>query len=327
MYDYIIVEDILELNPHFLATETVVEAGEEVWFTNETTGGDPPYTRAQWDFGDNGIIDVDYTIPNVMNNAVWDTTGWGPGVYHVRLWMTDNASTTRNEVRNHYITINAGSCTLTTEVIPSAGSISPSGGTYACGTTLNLTAIPSPCSYFDHWGGDASGTQNPITITMDSDKHVIAYFLPAPMNALTTEVNPPGSGTVTPSSGWYCSGTPVTLTATPSLGWLFEHWAGDASGTQNPITITMDYDKNVVAYFAQAPAISYIPRNGLRFRAKEDRGSIEYGTLIIRNSGPLGCAPLNWTVSDDADWLSLDPLCGIIPRGQTISLFLLIRPV
>jgi hypothetical protein len=37
----------------------------------------------------------------------------------------------------------------------------------------------------------------------------------------------------------------VVLTATPVEGESFSHWSGDASGSENPLTITMDDDKSV----------------------------------------------------------------------------------
>jgi uncharacterized repeat protein (TIGR02543 family) len=41
----------------------------------------------------------------------------------------------------------------------------------------NLMANPSRGYVFDHWSGDKSGTDSRITITMDSDKTVIAHFV------------------------------------------------------------------------------------------------------------------------------------------------------
>ena len=52
----------------------------------------------------------------------------------------------------------------------------PPGGTYAAGTAVALTAVPAPGYSFDRWSGDASGTDNPTTITIDSNKSVVAHF-------------------------------------------------------------------------------------------------------------------------------------------------------
>jgi uncharacterized repeat protein (TIGR02543 family) len=47
----------------------------------------------------------------------------------------------------------------------------------------------------------------------------------------------------------YLPGSTATLTATPNPGYRFTGWTGDASGTDNPLTITMDADKTVGATF------------------------------------------------------------------------------
>jgi hypothetical protein len=74
---------------------------------------------------------------------------------------------------------------LSTTVSPSeAGSISPSSGEYESGVEVKLTASPASGYSFDYWSGDASGTQSIITVTMDSDKDIVANFH-------SSVVNPP----------------------------------------------------------------------------------------------------------------------------------------
>lgn len=60
-----------------------------------------------------------------------------------------------------------------------------------------------------------------------------------------------GRGTVncSPDSSSYEKGTQVTLTATPEAGWVFDKWTGDASGNQNPLTVTMNSSKSITANF------------------------------------------------------------------------------
>jgi len=48
-------------------------------------------------------------------------------------------------------------------------------------------------------------------------------------------------------------GTEVTLTASPSLNYLFTAWSQDLTGTNNPITIIMDGHKEVTAHFSTDP--------------------------------------------------------------------------
>jgi len=62
-------------------------------------------------------------------------------------------------------------------------------------------------------------------------------------------------GTTNPSPGIYTydydEDTNVSITAVPNYGYGFTGWSGDASGTTNPITITMDSDKSIKANFAK----------------------------------------------------------------------------
>jgi len=64
------------------------------------------------------------------------------------------------------------------------------------------------------------------------------------------------------------------------------------------------------------PAIKYSPGGGFHFNAKENGDNPKSKKLMIRNAGPHGCAPLEWTLSDDADWLTLDPTSGTTLGGD-----------
>ncbi len=74
--------------------------------------------------------------------------------------------------------------------------------------------------------------------------------IPEPEYRLSLSVT--GEGTVNPSGGLYAEGATVALNATPAAGFTFNGWSGDAGGTDNPLTITMDNNKTVVANFASA---------------------------------------------------------------------------
>ncbi|MFP4052219.1 MAG: InlB B-repeat-containing protein, partial [Thermoplasmata archaeon] len=47
------------------------------------------------------------------------------------------------------------------------------------------------------------------------------------------------------------AGTQVRLTADPDVGYEFDEWTGDAAGTSDEITITMDEDKTITANFEE----------------------------------------------------------------------------
>jgi C1A family cysteine protease len=88
----------------------------------------------------------------------------------------------------------------------------------------------------------------------DIDSYFYVPIMPEPSYTLTTSVTPEGSGTVITDplscSGDTCaSGAEVELTAIPEPGYEFLAWSGDASGSDNPITIILDSDKCVTASF------------------------------------------------------------------------------
>jgi len=135
--------------------------------------------------------------------------------------------------------------------------INPPDGPYAPYTNITLTANPSSGWYFVGWSGDVpSGHENdnPLTITMDSNKTLTANFA-TNKYTLIVNINPSGSGSVTknPDQPLYDHGATVQLTANPSSGWYFVGWSGDVpSGHENdnPLTITMDSNKTLTANFA-----------------------------------------------------------------------------
>lgn len=75
---------------------------------------------------------------------------------------------------------------------------------------------------------------------------------------LVTSLSPEGGGSVTPASGTYDQGTVVTIMASPQNGYRFNHWEGDASTVFSTISITMDSDKAVTAFFTQW-SVPFIP--------------------------------------------------------------------
>lgn len=140
---------------------------------------------------------------------------------------------------------------LTASTSP-GGTTSPSPGTYTypAGTEVNINATPDTNYRFSGWTGNVpSGHENdnPITITMDGDKSITANFI----RQYTLIIAVGTGGTTDPAPGTYThdTGTQVSIRAIPNSGYQFSGWSGAASGTTNPITITMDNDKSVTASF------------------------------------------------------------------------------
>ena len=238
------------------------------------------------------------------------------------------------------------------------GSVTPNGGTYEAGTPVTLTATPAPGWQFDGWSGDASGSDNPLTITMDGNKTITATFSKIQGTMYTLTVNTVGQGSVTPNGGTYEAGTPVTLTASPASGWQFDGWSGDASGSNNPLTITMDGNKTITATFSKIQGTMYTltvntvgqgsvtpnggtyeagtpvtltasPASGWQFDGWSGDASGSDNPITITMDGDKTITatfdeiPIMYTLTTDTDGfgsIELDPPGGVYPEGTHVTL-------
>src|SRR5205814_4994476 len=85
---------------------------------------------------------------------------------------------------------------LAVQAAPSQGGSIQKSSSSLCqdlGSQVTLTAVPATNYGFTGWSGDASGTSNPLTVTMDAAKNITANFA---TYGLTTQVSPAGSGSV-----------------------------------------------------------------------------------------------------------------------------------
>lgn len=171
---------------------------------------------------------------------------------------------------------------------------SPGNHTYDSGTEVIITAIPKNNYRFSEWDGDASGTSNPITITMDSDKSVTANFIRQYKLTLASTTG----GTTDPSSGTYTydSGIEVTVKATPESNYRFKEWSGDVTGTDNPITITMNSDKSLTANFIREYTLTIAAGPGGTTDPAPGARTYDSGTQVTISAKPnSGYRFINWS--------------------------------
>ena len=74
--------------------------------------------------------------------------------------------------------------------------------------------------------------------------------------ALTAAPGRFGRVTTSPRANAYAFGVQVQLTATPDSGQTFLGWSGDASGTSNPLLVTMDQSKVITGSFTRRPTLT-----------------------------------------------------------------------
>ncbi|SRR5579883_202291 len=94
--------------------------------------------------------------------------------------------------------------------------------------------------------------------------------------------NAAGNGTISPATGWYNAGTPVTVTATPGTGAYFIGFSGNLTGSTSPQTLTMTSPQQVTASFGNlTPVLS------ASIGTKSD-GALpneRVWTIVVKNTG------------------------------------------
>ena len=126
-------------------------------------------------------------------------------------------------------------------------SASPSQANYNYLTAVQLIPTANVGFVFTGWSGDATGSANPLTVTMNTNKSITAIFTAITYTLNVTAVN--GTVAKNPNLTVYNSGSAVVLTATPALGYTFASWSGDIISTVNPLSVTMNANKNITANF------------------------------------------------------------------------------
>ena len=213
-----------------------------------------------------------YTVETSSNPAVGGTTGGG-GTYDTGTSATVTAtpaagyrfvswteggsavsasanytftvSSTRSLVAN-FIQI----YTLETSSNPTVGGTTGGGGTYDTGSSVTVTATPSAGFRFVNWteGGSSVSANASYTFTVSASRTLTANFIR--IFTVVTSSSPATGGT-TGGGGTYDTGTPVTVTATPSAGYRFVNWTegGSSASANASYTFTVSSNSNLVANF------------------------------------------------------------------------------
>ena len=194
----------------------------------------------------------------------------------------------------------------------------PDKVTYGYGDVVQLTAAANQGYTFSNWSGDAGGSTNPISITINGNKTVTSNFTKNSYT-LALNINPAGSGSVvkSPDKATYGYGEVVQLTAAVNSGYSFANWSGDAGGSTNPISITINGNKTVTANFTfVAGFLSVTSSEG--FISSGNVGgpfSPPSQTYTLQNTGHN---EIKWNASKEHRWVSLSHNNGsLLPGAST----------
>jgi len=185
-----------------------------------------------------------WTVPNTPSSGAV-----------VRVTAHDAAGNTGSDTGNASFTI--GTWTIAASA-GAGGSISPSGSVPVVqGADQSFTLMPATgyCVAGVLVDGASAGAVGSYTFTNVTTSHTIGASFA--LNTYTLAITVVGSGSVArnPDQPAYDHGTLVTLTAVPAAGYSFAAWDGDAHGAGNPLAVTMDGGKGVIATFAPQVAL------------------------------------------------------------------------
>ena len=154
---------------NFSYTPSYPYINELINFTDLSYDPDGFIVNWTWNFGDGNVS----YVQNPSHKYAKD------GTYNVTLTVTDDDGAIATIFKQ--ISVAKTQYSITISVEPNeAGYIEldPSGETYFYGTLVTLTAIPNEDYEFSHWDGDVAGVNPTIQIIMDSNKTIVAYFIP-----------------------------------------------------------------------------------------------------------------------------------------------------
>ena len=113
------------------------------------------------------------------------------------------------------------------------GLVSNTGGEFDGGSNITITATPNSGYIFSEWSNGS--TENPLTLSINSNISVSAIFSAIPSYNITLTANPGGSVT---GGGSYIEGTQVSISATPNSGYIFSSWSDGSTDSTRTITIS-----------------------------------------------------------------------------------------
>ena len=239
--------DELETIEHHNVTVSINGSGSvnntpgNPYLHNETATLEP-VANPGWTFDSWSGADAGDLIDNA--NGTWD------------LVMDDDKAVTAVFIQDEY--------TLT--ITSDHGTVAslPDRLTYFYGEEVLLTVSPDSGWLFTGWSGDLTGSDNPNSILMDSDKNVTAEYVEISSDCRALSLGHTGKGSnpaANPANstgcppGWYYHNESISLTgAYPDTGWHIISWMGtnNNSSTQPSNTVTMpDSDHTAKVNYGQ----------------------------------------------------------------------------
>lgn len=277
----------------------------------------PPATYTLNFTSNNGAVTKNPNLIAYTTDAAVQLTATPSTGYTFTSWSGDTTATTNplsivmssnKNITANFTAIPIVTYTLTTTATNGTVAKNPNQTNYNSGSTVQLTATAADGYTFTSWSGDATGSTNPLSVAMSSNKNITANFtiIPIITYTLTTTAT---NGTVakSPNQVNYNSGSTVQLTATAAADYRFDSWTGDATGSTNPLSVSMVSDKNITANFIAVPppvALGTIANFGAYGGSA---GITNQGVFTVVNNGAIGTTAASTLITGFHDGITGTP--------------------
>lgn len=161
-------------------------------------------------------------------------------------------------------------------------------------------------------------------VTRTATRSVTIYNTDAvPTYTLTCNSTVGGSIGYSPHASRYAAGSVVSLHGNPYDDYVFDYWSGDASGTEDDITITMNGNRSVTAHFTLDTSYGRLQVNLFPQQAVDEGAQWKYNTFTAwRDSGNIqdGITPRtnkNVYFKDIPGWIAPDNVKASVIGGRT----------
>jgi hypothetical protein len=162
--------------------------------------------------------------------------------------ISSNRSLTANFIQTYSISVSAS---------PGAGGSTTGSGIYDTGSQITVTATAASGYRFVSWteNGSVVSTISTYSFIASANRVLVANFIQT--FVITTSANPVSGGTSS-GGGTFDSGTLVTVTAAPSVGFRFVNWTegGSSISTSSSYTFNITANRSLTANFIQTYTIS-----------------------------------------------------------------------
>lgn len=138
--------------------------------------------------------------------------------------------------------------------------VDPMASWHPYGSQVRFTAVPTTGNALLFWANAASGeTNNPLNFTVTNANQIVTAVFASLGGSQTNNLTviPTGRGQVlrSPEGSHFQRNSLVTLQAAAEAGQQFLGWSGDTNGSENPLVVTMNSSKVIVATFTRRPRL------------------------------------------------------------------------